>query len=1468
MSETRSGFVQRQQVEIMGRIGAHWHRAKHVVVYERTVNPSAQFAPERDDQGAWKTRTRRPVLRKVSEFIEILQPVRRYPDREDAKPQSCGCLDSIRFNSRIIHVDSAWGADVGDTGYEIPLWNRHSASIRPQVYPKPDVAFVTIGEGKDDHPLLAQECLDPDNLYFYADASQSVNDTDQWPRVIGVDYVDAMDCTEIMRTLESSKQSDGQAPSSARKANVSRVLPGYRRFTWRLAPASTKTMINANRGANPIYVGLESITFMRGAVRDLPANDPQGDLLRLIGDIGETVGGTYQPAPIGQIKMVLNRIPHWEGPDDIPPEFAKEITTTNAKFLGSIHKFQTIPPSDLAAAKKELKNHLEDHLTKFDPKRLTDKVFEGDIKGSISKLNTKLSGNVAQLVNAAKSAQATRGSLAAQAVASVRRKKALILENVMAWQHEFKAEMQGWKVNESPFDGLPTPDTVKSRITLQIKDAIARQISPAFALASKDVSGLRTEIHRARAIALDTQEDLEQLLLRARGRLDALKASYNDAAPWSEGRLKSFEDRLASDLGGVENDIKTAIDDGQHRLNTELGLAAHQLGAIIGKVLAATVNYRSRAILKVETERVAIAQITALVRIRLESLTGTGEAQAKSVLAKFGWLLAMARARGAPEGVIKAIEPEINSVKVALESLEGPLKALEDKAISDLAGVKQAHATLAAAVQTASENLGKLANSIEDKVKDLTGTNFSDLIPGIISLSKQFDSEGLKDAVPNLDSLVGLAGLINPIIDGAVARVEAARSETRSVATDLFAVIDDQAFQVEEKLIRLEEDLGPKQLQGVLLENVIGPVVKASVNGISDELLKGVLAGNQGALDQYKTELSARVQELSTGIERALDKVDEKVIGLTDQTVKDLKALAGDLASIADAFTEPARTFEAQLQAIKVRYDGLRAEIESAADLDQLQLKLQGMAMTVTHQEQQLREIVNTAGALGESAKAYVDRIMESAVKFARGNLQSAASDVLRLYSAATSSPEIAMLEVNIDRIRCSFKAAENLIETTKATATFARLGDALKALGLELPFNGLDDHLHLDAEALKKFDLTRMFRNFGGLDLQGLFDGIKLPDPDNIGQFVRVSHEFDRQQARAWVQIDVDQPIQGRSTLFSYGPVAVFFRESRLAGQLRLEASKDADQVQQTGYSTIGTDIEVVVSGQAMVTLEQVRISYSAEAGLQFDFDPKNIKLNDAFRFVQDTLGSLLGDEVGGMTIIKESGIPIGVEHNFTMPPVSLMFGTSGISNIQISNKFRLLAYPDFAIANRFNLSTPELPFLFSIFIIGGTGYIQIDTHYRPFDRNLMVVVEAAAGGSAALGFSLGPISGSVFISFSVALSYRKLIGTGEGSGLAVSTVLVIAGNLSLFGIAYVYLGIVLRMTYRDNGQIDAEGTVAVEVRVCRFLTLKYRGTVNYKLRDGQSTTVTSSTSQVDVNDRRFQALRENAKRLEQVRR
>lgn len=140
-------------------------------------------------------------------------------------------------------------------------------------------------------------------------------------------------------------------------------------------------------------------------------------------------------------------------------------------------------------------------------------------------------------------------------------------------------------------------------------------------------------------------------------------------------------------------------------------------------------------------------------------------------------------------------------------------------------------------------------------------------------------------------------------------------------------------------------------------------------------------------------------------------------------------------------------------------------------------------------------------------------------------------------------------------------------------------------------------------------------------------------------------------------------------------------------------------------------------------------------------------------------------GVDTGALRLIREGGIPVGVEHEFLLPSVDIMAGTSGVMNLQIGNRCSLRACPDFVLADRFDLSREEMPLIFSIFIIGGTGYVMVETEYQPFGRVLSVAVEAAAGGSASLAFAFGPVKGAVFIAISAVLRFRKAL-SGPNTG------------------------------------------------------------------------------------------------------
>lgn len=1429
LSETRNGHVERHKVEVTGRIGALWHRAKHVVVYERTVNPSAQFAPFAEEDPL-RTRSRRPILRKVREYIELIEPERAYPDFSQALPRSAGFLDRVRFNSRIINVDSAWSREVGDFGWTIPLWNRAGARARPQAYPMPDIAFVTVAEGEGEAPVVAQECLDPDQLYFFADFTAETSDTDLWPARIGVDYVDLPLATVVAAVVDerSSSTPDEIEGTDGRRPSVTRFLPGARRFTWRLAPAGRKTAINAGRSAKPVYVGLESVSFMRASFETKDAGKAKFEelglaaMMKAAGGIEAGVRGDLWAREGG-------------GAADLPPETAAFIAAVGALRDAAAKK----DGEKLAQAKRALDKTWPPPPPAgpaAGPAPFPDSLgvaLAEKAGGLIADLKTHKAGLLDKV--AIPKGKARCEQLKADAVGLVKRKGLLVRTILEEWQAAAE-------------DILTKPVETKDAAIDSLCDEIEAKLAPIFREASKDVGNLANGIEAARAVLQAIEWEIEAQFDKARQRVEQVSAGYDREKPWSPERRRAFRGALRAALSGVAGEIEAAVSEGRQRLVVEIdelgqAMAGH-LAALLGKIAKEKANLIGDL---GSAKQYLSSELRALAG-HLDKLL-PGDAGRPGALDKAIQAIVEAEASVAAEAGLDA-----NLKKAALDVLsrfEGALRATMD-ACSDVRG-------MIAAVDQAAEVGFEDAVTLAEQIGEIAGASIEAIVAALEDVRAQAEAladagfTALSDQVSNAwsaaeedwASLVGWLDAELDVIEATLANVEAwigallrrsdaVRESTLEAVRALHGRIDGLAADATEVIEDLSKLLGPEQLlKTVVIPNAVRPALVQLLAPIDDEDLAQ-------DFDAARAEIRRLVRDLAERVDALLGKLTEAALG----DVAQVASLCGQLA-------EGVEEAQAFLQNLADRAEAYFAERlamarrDLEAALGDLPEDLGRLVSAINAFDRAVRGLHNDVVRAGETAKLYGDRVLDAAGRLGEGGVMALPNKVLKLYSAVSSAPELAGLKSDIDRIRSGFDELSEVIETTEASALFNRLGDELKALGLSIPFNGIADRL-LPTD-LSRFDIGRIFRDFGGTRFDGLFKGFRLPA--GLGEAVRVTHDFDKKQARAWVQVDIDAPMPGRRSLFSIGPFTCDFVDMRLIGQVRLEASKDTERVTQTGFGRIGTTMDMVVSGQSMVRFEKFALNFSKESGLKIDFDPKNIRLNPAFEFVQEALGGLFPDALGPLTVVKENGVPIGVEHEFALPPISMNAVTSGISNISIENRFRLIAHPDFVIADRFSLSRPERPFIFSIFILGGAGYVQIEAEYRPFNSELTVTVDASAGASALLGISAGPFSGQVFITLSAVLSYRKTIGR-PGGGLSVSAMLVIAGNVDVMGMVSVGIYVVLRITYRDNGQVDADGTLAVTIKISRFFKIRARADVRYRLRGGRAQVQASSSAGYDVTD------------------
>ncbi|EGT4252516.1 hypothetical protein D8W73_00240 [Citrobacter amalonaticus] len=229
-----------------GRIATVWNKARHVVVYSRSAAPGAQFAAEQKAEEFLG----RPLLRKMEEYIEILEPYRLFDGETFAAKNKPGCLHAFYFATQRIYVNGAWGHDV-EAGYEIPLFNELDSS---GFYVKPWAGPVARGPGDE----LTRHWHDqPQHLYFFTNTKAGAGaDTDKWEAQVAIDC-DADHCFGGM-TQPKINELLGyhQVPSRTLQALANP------RFSMPLRPEGVSNIVH-RRGAEELVASIRTMQIER-----------------------------------------------------------------------------------------------------------------------------------------------------------------------------------------------------------------------------------------------------------------------------------------------------------------------------------------------------------------------------------------------------------------------------------------------------------------------------------------------------------------------------------------------------------------------------------------------------------------------------------------------------------------------------------------------------------------------------------------------------------------------------------------------------------------------------------------------------------------------------------------------------------------------------------------------------------------------------------------------------------------------------------------------------------------------------------------------------------------------------------------------------------------------------------------------------------------------------------------------------
>ncbi len=617
---------------------------------------------------------------------------------------------------------------------------------------------------------------------------------------------------------------------------------------------------------------------------------------------------------------------------------------------------------------------------------------------------------------------------------------------------------------------------------------------------------------------------------------------------------------------------------------------------------------------------------------------------------------------------------------------------------------------------------------------------------------------------------------------------------------DAFASIDE----------RVNELSGEVKTGLASLDDFVDEVRKQVIH-VRDEVLLAI--GNTGEINWGELKRFVR-NKLVDEPDSVLKRLEN---GLLDKVNEALGAICGPLVGgenyISDLIND-ARTKIIQ------EWASIADRIRAAANIDAGLLILDEQVHVVTRTVDRATEcVINGVRELKKDVQLALEP-----------------KQVLVMLRAFGDAPVVPGLEFNRPQIGYYFDPIRNAVKTTPVAALLDRAGADLKSFGIRLPVEGMvNDFI---PKLPEPFSLSTLFPDFAGIKLDGLFPGLSA-SPE-VRDKVKVTHGFDRDARRGWIQAKVDSlRIGAKADLFSLGPIRVSLQSGRFDATARIEGGANGGMTKRVSGQIIG-NWALAFGGTTIVEFVDTPLLFKEDGKFKFDLRPENVRMQGALTMLEsfiNAFSSPSADDSSGLKIsfLRDANkIPVGVDCllDIALPPMT--FGAFGISGLRFGAGMHVRAYPHFEIGARLFVGSKKTPFTLTVFILGGSGFIVGGAWYRPLTGELYAEIEVFIAVSATLGFSFGPIRGSVAVYAGV--HAHMLAKRGGGTRYTIGLLIIIRGDLSVFGLVSVCLEISLEASVEGGKKITGRGQVSVTVKL-GFLKKSFSASLTYTLGGGSST-------------------------------
>ena len=1427
----------------LGRIGVLWNRAIHVIRFERAPLVSPQFYNEGADPGNrnWgdqEEHTGRLILRKVEEYVELLEP---------ARETGLSLLSASEFVTRRVRVDSGWGRDVtlrfaqtGNTrrmGWEVPLWNRKAAKEKPDVYPMPDI-WVKAAAAEDtdpaldavsgEEPFVRRRLLEPDKLFFYTDTQDvgpkvDAANTDLWQSVYGVDFLDYPLDSPNPQTLQLSdfaQDRDDRLNLPDPPATVS----GLERFTWALA-GGPRINVTAGRAKAAIGADVVNITAMRSRVKS-----------------GGARAGTSTRASAGKATA--------EGElANSTIRFMKTHISRDAGVLITAKKLLTASEEGLAAFRgvaKELEVAL--NASPFD-----------NLPAEPEKRRRQLETAVTNAVAAAEDLKTHIKSLDATLIRDLAR---------YPKRTEALAKKLEEKVRIIPekFD-LFYDSLVEEDISETIIEAANKTLRPRIIeLRTRGQKEFEDALEPARNIYEDilmAREDLKQKVDQLAGDTKTLSAeaskfwktvsgandlNADSLCEWAEKELREEIQSLFSwadtRVAGLQTAIEKEVEETLVAVKTEAERADADIGKIKGKALGAlnaletsTVRFLGLSPLAFQRAISSLEDARNLVnneKDRLVSEINEAHKGANADLADLQTKLSDDFKKKI-DSLVAALRTGIRSnINAAAVDLGGHVTTAE-QSLADLAG-KQAPLTIFARERL--PNFEKQVAALFDKIPatwhlfriELKGRLTKSLPPLIrqmrevddaVTSSRELAGKLLADAEKAAaDALDDAARQIGQAIEELDQRLATEHLRGVTIIADAMGSkgdlnfdpriikneIDARVKDISDAIVAIEDALkGAREDWSSILADRIGTTVKNRIKNARSDI-DGIARGSspQEAVDEItsilrkfegtiKVELENARTLVKMAVEGEVTKIVPKVCGLiTNETFlnKARSLIAGNAAKIDDV-----------LKAIKLFAEGDPQKPLSVGEFLERYVKT-------------AEELLDELAQLFEASRDWAaDISLEVPLEF-EYRTPSFDFDLPRIYARM---PELPDLGFNRRFTPMYFDFPET-VRIWPSTALLDRFGEHMRGLSISWPTMDIGDIFeapnagdfpHLDIGSIS---LSDMLPDWGWLKNSGLFSGKSIGSSAETG--IKITHGIDKKNKVAWAKAAVELEL-GSADLLPPEIMRLTISNTRMEGHLRLETNLKGE-VQRDVGTVLSGDWALGAGAVTIVTLREAQLTYSEGDGPNLKIDPSKIDYSGGLALFKAISDAVMpeGDHSDNERLF-EDGLPTAFSSRINIPIPDIGIGAFTFANIQFGAAVEALLLPEFKISASANLGSVLKPVVMTVSFLGGGGFMRASTDYFPLSGSRATEIDIAFGVAAGGAFNLGPLRGAVIFWLGMRVRYRDR-GSGGGA-LSTAAIMTINGSVNAWGIITVSVGVMLAVEY-DGSSAIGYGHISVSVRISRF--------------------------------------------------